>query len=209
MIVIRAYHDIQTSYLYYWSESLIKEAEKSFNVIRIEGKDISEKVIRNRIKKRKPKCIFFNGHGNSTSLFNNEKVPFIDLNSSDIFKDTVTYTRACDSLKKLSSVAVDKGCKAFIGYKRKFWIARNHKYECQPLKDDVAKPVLESSNVVIKELIKGKTVTEAVDKSHEKAANYILNLIYSKEPLAAASLQALVANDSALGFEGSSSAKIC
>lgn len=210
MIVIRTNHDIQTSYLYTWSEELIKEAErKNFNVVKIEGKDITKKTIRSRIKHRKPHFIFFNGHGNTTSLFDNDKKPFIDTKSSDIFNKTVTFTRACDCLKELGKSAVKNGCNAFIGYKNKFWIVRHHDYESRPLKDEIAKPILECSNVVVKELIKGKTVDEAIIKSHEKSADYILDLIYSKEPFAVASLQAIVANDSALDLEGVSSSKIC
>lgn len=70
---------------------LIKEAErKNFNVVKIEGKDITEKTVRSRIKHRKPRFIFFNGHGNTTSLFNNDKKTFIDTKSSDIFRKSVT-----------------------------------------------------------------------------------------------------------------------
>lgn len=210
MIVIRTNHDIQTSYLYNWTKELISEAEKKgLKVIKIEGKDINERVIRSRVKKNQPRFIFFNGHGSAESLYDNNKKPCINLKSADIFKDTIAFTRACSCLRKLGASAVKKGCNAFIGYKKEFWIARNHKRECQPLKDGVAKPVLECSNVIVKELIKGKTVKEAVQSSYKKSADWILKLIYSKEPLAPASLQAVVANDSALDFKGESSAKIC
>jgi len=209
-MIIRTNHDTQTSYLYHWSNQIIELAEKrNLNVVKIEGKDINEVVIRKRIKNKRPKFIFFNGHGNTISLFNNDKKPFLDIKSSDIFRKTITFARACDCLKELGKTAVEKGSKAFIGYKKKFWIARNHKYECRPLKDDTARPILECSNVVAEELIKGKTVEEAVKRSHEKSVDYILKLIYSNEPLAIASLQALVANDSALDFKGIPSATIC
>jgi len=210
MIVIRTNHDVQTNYLYAWSESLIKEAElKGFNVTTMEGRDITEKVLRSRIQNKKPSFIFFNGHGNAKRIFNNENKPFIDISSSDVFEKTITFARACGCLKELGRDAVRKGCNSFVGYKNNFWIVRHHKFECVPLKDGVARPILECSNTIVKELIKGNTVGQAVKKSHEKSADYIIKLIYSKEPLAIASLQALVANDSALGFEGTDSAKIC
>ena len=210
MIVIRTKHDIATVYLYYYTDSLIKEAEeKGFKVIKIEGEEITEENIRKRIKNQKPNFIFFNGHGSSTSLRDNKCDEFINLNSADLFKKTVTYARSCNCLNKLGKEAVRKGCSAFIGYNKPFWIARSHKRECQPLKDNVAKPILESSNTVVKQLLKGHSVDKAVKKSHEKAADYILKLIYSKEPLASASLQALVSNDEALDYEGEASAKIC
>ena len=209
MMIIRTDHDTQTNYLYVYSNELIEEAEKRFKVVKIEGKDVSEKVIRSRIKNRKPRFIFFNGHGSKTCLFDNNKKPFINVDSSDIFNGTVTFARACDCLEELGKNAVKKGCKSFIGYRKKFWIVRHHKYECRPLEDDVAKPILECSNIIVKELIKSRAVDEAIKKSHEKSVDYILKLVYSKEPLAVASLQAIVANDSVLDFEGSSSATIC
>ena len=59
MIVIRTNHDIPTSYLFAYSEELIKEAEaKGFKVAKIEGKEISEATLRSRIKNRKPRFIF-------------------------------------------------------------------------------------------------------------------------------------------------------
>lgn len=209
MIVLRTKHDIQTTYLYYYSEELIEEAKnKGFKVAKIEGDEISEATLRSRIKNRKPKFIFFNGHGSNTALFDNKKKEFINTESADVFKDTVTYTIACSCLEGLGTSAVNRGCNAFVGYKKPFWIARDHKFESRPLKDKVAKPIIECSNIVVKSLIKGNTVNESIKRSHEKAVENILNLIYSKEPLAPASLQALVANDSALDFKGEDSAEI-
>ncbi len=209
MIVIRTNHDIPTSYLFAYSEELIKEAEaKGFKVAKIEGEEISEATLRSRIKNRKPKFIFFNGHGSETSLFDDKGKEFINIHSADVFKESVAYTIACNCLIKLGSAAIDKGCYSFIGYKKPFWIARDHKYESTPLKDNIARPIIECSNIIVKSLIKGNTVEESIKKSHEKAAGNILKLIYSKEPLAPASLQALVYNDEALSFKGEASAKI-
>ncbi len=209
MIAIRANHDISTSYLFAFSEEPIKEAEtKGFKVAKIEGDEISEATLRSRIKNRKPKFMFFSGHGNDTSLFDNHGKEFIDIHSADVFKDTVAYTIACNCLVNLGSAAVEKGCGAFIGYKKPFWIARDHKFESTPLKDKIATPIIECSNIIVKSLLKGNNVEEAIRKSNEKAVDNILKLIYSKEPLAPASLQALVYNDEALSFKGEASAKI-
>ncbi|MBW2966467.1 hypothetical protein KY342_05170 [Candidatus Woesearchaeota archaeon] len=210
MLIIRTNYDIQTDYLYIWSNELINDAKKrGFKVTKIEGKYVTLKDVKGKIKARKPNFIFFNGHGSTKSFYDNNNKPFIDIDSSDIFEGKVTFARACDCLKELGPNAIKKGCYAFIGYKKKFWISRSHKRECHPLKDDVAKPAIECSNVIVKELLKGKSVNEAVQKSHMKSVDYILELIYSKEPLASASLQAVVTNDLALDFEGNPSATIC
>ena len=209
MIIIRAKHDIQTTYLYSYSEELIKEAEnKRFTVVRIEGDDISEEGLRSRIKNRKPRFIFFNGHGSETALFDNGRREFINIKSADVFKSTVTYIIACSCLGGLGAAAVEKGCNAFIGYNKPFWLARHHKSESRPLADEVAKPIIECSNIIVRSLMKGNTVGESIRRSHEKAADNILKLIYSKEPLAHVSLQALFGNDQALDSKGDDSATI-
>lgn len=178
MIIIRTNHDTQTSYLFKWSDAIIEEAtNRGFKVDRIEGEDITEKNLRGRIKSRQPSLIFFNGHGSKSSLANNQKEEFINMDSADVFRNTITFARACKCLAELGPEAVEKGCRAFIGYKRNFWIARQHEWECNPLKDPVAKPVIEGSNVIMRELLKGKTVDEAVKKSHEHAERSIMELI--------------------------------
>lgn len=110
------------------------------------------------------------------------------MESSYLLKETITFARACNSLVKLGPEAVKNGCKSFVGYRKKFWILRWHKTTCKPLKDVAAKPVMECSNIVAIELIKGKTVKEAVKKSHERADELMDELIYSKEPYASATL---------------------
>ncbi len=209
MIIIRTNHDIQTTYLFKWSDAVIEEAKtRGFRVDKMEGNGISAETLRKRIKNRQPHLIFFNGHGSKSSIYDNQKKEFINLDSADIFRNTITFTRACMCLAELGPEAVENGCRAFIGYKRNFWIARQHEWECNPLKDPVAKPILEGSNVIMKELLKGRTVDEAVRKSHEHAERSIMELIYSKEPLASPSLQAIVANDGALDFEGDAHASV-
>lgn len=209
MIIIRTDHDIATHYIFCWTGYIINEAEKrGLNPVVIEGVDITAENVQKRIKKKKPKFISFNGHGTASSFKNNKEEDFINLESAELLSDTITFARSCDCLKGLGKKAVENGCNAFIGYKKKFWIARQHEIESRPLQDPIAKPVLEASNIVPLSLLKGKSVEEAVMESHEYSANSILDLIYSKEPLASASLSALVSNDEALDFEGDPEARI-
>ena len=209
MIIIRTKHDTPTEYLFVWTRSIISEAEqKGFNVYKIEGSKVNFKNFEKRIKKIKPSFVFFNGHGTKSSLWDNNKEEFINLESSHLLKETVTYARACNSLVELGAKAVKKGCEAFVGYKKKFWIPRWHKTTCRPLKDLAAKPVLECSNLVASQLLKGKTVKEAIEKSHEQTDKEIVDLIYSQEPFASPALAALIHNNSALDFKGNSSARI-
>lgn len=208
MILIRSNHDLQTSYLYYYTLPIIKFAtSKGYDVILLENENISEINLRKRIKTRKPKFIFFNGHGSQEAIFDFKNSIFINLKSADVFNETITFARACDCLNKLGQEAINKGCLAFIGYKDKFFVARHHIQTCSPEADYVARPELECSNLVMVELLKGKTVKEAIESSHNDANKKIIELIYSKEPWAPASLYALVFNDQSLGFKGNPEAK--
>jgi len=209
MIIIRANHDTPTYYLYEVTKQIYKEAETyGFKVAILEGKDINKDALRKRIKTHKPKLISFNGHGSDSSMFDNNSKEFINDNSADVFQDTIVYALACSCLNSLGKAAVKKGCNAFVGYRGNFWIARNHKSECTPIRDFVAKPILDASSLVLKELIRGKSVNDAITKSHEFASKEILKLIYSKEPLAIATLHALSNNDSLLDYEGNGDAKV-
>jgi len=67
---------------------------------------------------------------------------------------------------------------------------------------------MECSNEVALELLKGKTVNNAITKSHNKSTKVMADLIYSEDPYAYPVLAALIHNDSALGFEGDPSARI-
>lgn len=131
----------------------------------------------------------------------------MDLNSCLLLKNTITFARSCETLAKLGPEAVKRGCRAFIGYDKKFLIPRWHVKTCKPLQDIVAKPVMECSNVVASEIIKGKSIAEAVEKSHFETSRKIGDHIYSEDPHASAILFALSHNDSSLGFCGDKEAK--
>ena len=209
MLIVRTNHDIITHYVYEWCEPLISLANrKGFTVYEIKPNEISLKNFESRVKKICPSFIFFNGHGNKNAFYDNKSKEFLNISSASLFRDTITFARACDSLVELGAATVKKGCKCFVGYRRKFWIPRIHEFETRPLKDPLAKQVLEASNLVASELLNGKTVQESIYKSNEYSAKAILDLLYSNDPYRSATLPALVANDSALGFEGDEQSKL-
>lgn len=208
-MLIRTSHDEITNYMYSYTEPLIKHAEKcGFSVHTIEGSDINFKNIEKRIGKLKPKCIVFNGHGSPRSLYDNSKNGCIDVDKSHIFKKTIAFVRACNALSGLGPAAIKEGCFAFIGYKNRFWLAWKHGMESRPLNDPIAKPILNTSNSVVIELLKGGTVEDSVDKSHKVAAELIMKLLFSNDPYARVALRPLIRNDGSLDFEGNPNAKL-
>ncbi len=209
MIIIRANHDRPTNYLYDWSKEVIELAEtKNMKVTKVENAEMTEKILRDRINIEKPEFIFFNGHGNATSMLNNKGEAFISTKSSDVFKDMIVFARACNCLVELGKNSVSKGCRAFVGYRKSFWVVHDHVRDCSPLKDRIAKPIMDSSNAVAKEIIKGKTVTQAIFKSNQLTADFMIELMHSSEPFAKATLYAMIVNDASLGFKGDPEARI-
>lgn len=209
MIIVRTNHDLATSYTYAWTTPIIKEVEqRGLTIATVEGADVNMQNFQQRVQKIKPRFIMLNGHGSASSFYDNNGKELVNLESSHVFKNTIAFARACDCIQKLGVAAVAKGCKAFIGYRRKFLIPRWHWRTCTPLEDAAAKPVMHCSNTVVLELLKNKSVEEAVERSHTLVENYIVELIYSAEPYSAATLQALVHNDSSLSAEGDATARI-
>ncbi|MBI2137400.1 hypothetical protein HYU12_02680 [Candidatus Woesearchaeota archaeon] len=209
MLAVRTNHDRVTSCLYHWTSPLIKLAEaKSLKVISLEGDKVTKDNIRGRISTRKPSFFFFNGHGSASAMFGNKWEEVITLKDADAFKEMVVFARACDCLQELGKEAVRKGCKAFVGYEKKFWIASLNEMASRPLNDPLTKPIMANSNLVAEELIKGRTVKEAIDKAHEHAAKLILDLVFSDDPYKSPALAAIVNNDSVLNYEGEESARI-
>ena len=208
MLITRPNYDIGSNYLFLWSQSVIVFALK--HEWHVEKADY-DKAIRNEFESRvknKPDFIFINGHGSSVNVCGHKRNILVDFDNCKSLKNTITFTRACNCVTKLGKKAVSNGCIAFIGYWKEFWVPRLHSYESTPLKDPLAKPVLEVSNVIPNSLIKGHTVEEAINNSHKVSEKHLLRLITSKEQYDRAILRAMVNNASALSFEGDRNAKI-
>lgn len=69
--------------------------------------------------------------------------------------------------KPVIAEAVVKGCRAFIGYKRKFAIAHSTVDISHPFKDTLAQLFIEPSNLVPVSLLKGNSAGEAYKKSQK------------------------------------------
>ncbi|MBN2880935.1 hypothetical protein JXM83_02675 [Candidatus Woesearchaeota archaeon] len=189
ILSIRHNYDLATYYMYKYSSRIMKNFD-CVDVVNPSRADVEK-----RISKHKPRFIVFEGHG-SVSTLQGEKETLIDLSNSKILLNSIVYAKACNSFVKLKNSS-----KAYIGYKKEFIIPRDHFHECTPDKDKTAEPVLNCANVIVTKIAKGKTVSEAVSESHNKATEKILELLYSTEPLSGATLIALVNNDSNLSFK--------
>ena len=163
LLITRPRYDKETHYLYYWTESLVGEAEsKHWQVFNLEKEKAIRQNVESYLKKHKPQVIVFNGHGNEACVMGQDGDILLEANiNTELLKGAIVYMRACDAGKLLGPDAIEKGARNFIGYEElfRFW-ARQEKFH-KPLEDDYAKPFLECSNQVVISLIKGKTAEEA------------------------------------------------
>ncbi|MEK6954464.1 MAG: hypothetical protein AABX01_05620 [Candidatus Micrarchaeota archaeon] len=213
ILIARPNYDNGTNYLFFWSEEIITEAKSSgYNVTDVRGDEVTQKNIIGRLNSVKPDFVFLNGHGSKDSYCGHNLEEVITLSSAEALANTVTFIRACNCLEELGEASIMKGGRAFIGYKKEFIIPFQYEYIARPLKDPMARPVLEASNQIPKSLINGSTASEAVDASHKFAKKQFLEILfsskYSEDLYLNGALMALVNNDLFLDMKGDKEAKI-
>jgi len=210
ILIVRNDYDLITHYMHEWSKPVIEAARsKGIKVDTVDGPHVVTKEVESRINKVNPSFIFLNGHGDDCTFYGHKDQVLINKKNSCMLKNTLVFSRACNCAKELGRHAVNKDCcSSFIGYEYEFVNVRQTDTEVVPLRDDISKPIWESSNAVPLTLIKGSTAEESVQASHTKATNEMSKLIFSDEIGAIEVLKALIANDDALTYHGNGGAKI-
>lgn len=168
ILITRPNHDLITTYFFHWSIHVINIAQlKGFKIFDLESKRASLKLLTSYITEHNPTIVFINGHGNPSQIAGYDNEIIISGSNLSIFRDKIVYARSCNSALGLGLKMVKKGAKAFIGYKRKFWLAYLQSKISIPLSDKVARLFLEPSNLIPISLIKGNTVQNSFRKSQE------------------------------------------
>jgi len=171
-----------TNYLYFWSESLVEEAEsRNLHPIDLQKDKANRKLVEGYLRKDKADTVIFNGHGNDVCVTGHDEEVLIESGvNSNLLKDKVVYMRACSSGKILGPQSIKDGALAFIGYKELFRFWNDGESTHNPLKDEYAKPFFETSNQVAMSLIKGKTAKESHEDSLKMYKKVISDLLTSK-----------------------------
>jgi len=209
LLLTRSRHDVANQYLYAYSEEIIGDAlEHGWKVDRVENEHCVEAELDSRLEKNRPAFVFFNGHGSESSIHGNKNGKLVDIGSASKLSGTITFARSCAALKSLGGAAVEMGCTAFIGYSGSFIVPHTNELEATPIRDMVAMPVMEVSNLVGKHLLKGDGVQNSVDAAQAKARDIMLKMLSSTEPYHAATFRALYQNYLVLGFVGNPDAKV-
>lgn len=184
ILVTRPKHDNTTYYLFNWSEEVIKLAEdKGFGVLKLDSENANKTKFESMLKKE-PKFIFFNGHGNydCVSGHDNKEIVKSKVNCHKL-KSSIVYALSCKSAKTLGKTAVENGTFAYIGYSDDFTFYTNENYASRPLTDPLANAFKEASNAIPLSLLKGHTVSEAIEKSKKIFDRWISYFRSSDAPI--------------------------
>jgi len=197
ILVTRPRYDDGTEYLSAYAGEVLKKTEKDFLVKDFEGKDAIKENVEKYLKRKNPKLLFLNGHGNEEKIYGNKDEIIFSLENVDLIRDKIIYARACLSANILGREAVRKSSGCFIGYifPFSFWI--DDKRSTTPLKDKIARMFLNPSNEIISELLKGHSAKEADEKSREMMISNmrrLLSMEQKNEPGATGMLQILWGN---------------
>lgn len=169
LLVSRPHYDDGTAYLSYYAKKVLKEASK-LNISKkdFNGDSAINEEISKFIKKKNPKLIFINGHGDEKSLFGQgDEILFSIKKDLELLKNRLIYARACHAALNLGKKVVEDNDGCFIGYKLpfSFWIDERH--SATPAKDKIANLFLEPSNEVINSLLRGGNARYSDLKSKE------------------------------------------
>ena len=179
--ITRPEHDPATFYLSCWAKELIELAKsKGINTFDFNKERANALEVEKFINKRRPKLVMFNGHGDKDTIRGHKNEILIKYGENErLIKDSIVYCRACNSAAELGKKA---DTAAFIGYNDVFGFVSDPQRESNPLKDEFAKPCLDTSNQIIRSLLKGNIVSEAYHSSQTIAEKWMEKLQRSDSP---------------------------
>ncbi len=177
-------HDDATSYLTYFSRSILKESlTKSLKVKKIMDKNLNMKDFSKIMDKLDYKLVVLNGHGLPDSIYGYKQNIIIKLGKNDKqLKERIVYARSCNAGMLLGPECMKKtkeGC--FIGYNLPFVFFMDEKWTTNPNNDKVAGLFLEPSNLVPISIIKGHTSLEAHNNGKRQMLKTMEKLLKNKQ----------------------------
>lgn len=169
ILITRPDHDLITTYLFQWSEYVIRLARKrNIKILDLSGKEANEKTFTSYIVKNDPIFVFFNGHGNKDAITGYDNESLVEANKNEkLLAYKIVYARSCNAAENLGELCVKNNTLAFIGYKKKYTICYSNVSVGHPLKDQIAKLFIIPSNLIPVSFLKGNTARDAYRKSQE------------------------------------------
>jgi len=178
LITLPRYDDV-TEYLSQFSQQIEDAANKSnIEIMPLKDKEAIKDTFEKIIKKQDYKMVVFNGHGSDKAISGNKEI-LIESGVNDfLIKDRIVYARSCHAAAVLG-VACTKNSKdgCFIGYNKPFQFYVDTQWTGNPLKDNIARLFLESSNLVPISLIKGNSTFYANENAKKQMLKNIKKIL--------------------------------
>ncbi|MBU2638324.1 MAG: hypothetical protein KJ955_05095 [Nanoarchaeota archaeon] len=183
ILVTRPRHDMQTAYLYDFSEGLIKSmrGSKAVHITELRDSQAVRANLEKVIPHENPGLVFLNGHGDGKSVGGYKDETILDCKNIALTKGRIVYALACESLSYLGEIAAKQGTKAYIGYRDKFMVIRDLTRTSSPSKDINALPFKKVCSVLINALAEGKEVKESIGRTRDKYRELIKSYGTSKD----------------------------
>ncbi len=197
ILVTSPRYDDGTEYLSTYALEIIKRFNNQFSIRNFNDKNATKSNVEKYIKKKNPKLLFLNGHGNESEICGHKNEVIFSLQNGWLLNNKITYARSCFSANSLGVEAVKDNLGCFIGYRLPFFFWTEGERSATPLKDQSAKMFLEPSNMIVVSLLNQETCQDANKKSKYmmiKNMNKILTMQKKQEPGAIGMLQALWSN---------------
>ena len=177
VLLTRPDHDITTRYVSRWSEKIIDEARnKGCDVVDLSGNKANRKRFIGTLKKKSPKLVVLNGHGDHDVVTGYDNEPILNVSDEDV-AGKIIYARSCESAKTLGKECVKLGASAYLGYDEDFIFWWDDEKVLHPLEDETAALFLNPLNLVPLALLKGHTAEQANKKSKNLFAKNIERLV--------------------------------
>jgi|SRR3989344_3590285 len=175
-------YDVVTEYLSVFSQEIEIEAEKKGIFLKpLKEEKVNREEFEKVINKLGCNFIVFNGHGSGDSLKGDKDKVLVKLGENDsILKNRLVYARSCEAASILGRESVKNSNGCFIGYNLPFEFYFDPEWSGNPIKDNFARPFLESSNLVPISLIKGNSALEAHERARKQMLKNIKKIIRSK-----------------------------
>jgi hypothetical protein len=160
--------------------------------------------------KMKPCFVMLNGHGSPSKIAGHKNGIILEKGRNEkVTKGAIVYARSCFALKELGEACVSSGAKGFVSYSFPFMFVSDPNRSAHPMKDELAAPCRITSNMIPVSIIKGQTISEAVQKA-KNTMDELIGFWETRRDLPEASIVAscLYWNKLGLGLRGEADTRI-
>ena len=194
LIITLPRFDIVTEYFSEFSKEIIGTArKKSLPVKEIKEKSVNKENTKKVLEKLNHKLIVLNGHGSKTQIAGHKNEIIISKENSELLKERITYSRACEAAHTLGNYISEMGG-CFIGYNEPFQFYADPDKHYNPLIDPKATLFLNPSNLVPISILKGNSIKESSERSKKQILKNIKKVLKENKNDSIAVAQALFSN---------------